>query len=52
MRLDDFDAVVACRCGAFRHGPGAGSDREPAPHLPGGQMVLDLDGRIVASSSA
>ena len=54
MQLDDFDAVVALQLRCF---PGMGPWRREQIEsqlriFPDGQMVLDLDGRIVASSSS
>lgn len=54
MLLDDFDAVVALQLRCFPGmGPWARGQIESQLRIfPEGQIVLDLDGRIVASSSS
>ena len=54
MQLDDFDAVVALQLRCFPGmGPWQRSQIESQLRIfPEGQIVLDLDGRVVASSSS
>ncbi|HUU34607.1 MAG TPA: GNAT family N-acetyltransferase [Vicinamibacterales bacterium] len=54
MTIDDFDALIALQARCFPGmGPWARAQIENQLRIfPDGQMVLDLDGRIVASSSS